>query len=314
MLALPFAGSLAAAFLPVRARDVAGLLAGAVALAGTLLVVSLYPRISDGTLIRVGLEWLPSLGLDLILRLDGLSWVFAFLVLAVGFLVVLYARYYMSSEDPVPRFFSFLLAFMGSMLGLVLSGNIVQLAFFWELTSLFSFLLIGYWHHKQSARDAARMALIVTVSGGLCLLVGLLLIGRIVASYDLDVVLASGDLIRSSTLYVPALILILIGAFTKSAQFPFHFWLPHAMAAPTPVSAYLHSATLVKLGVFLLARLWPALAGTDEWIWIVGTMGLVTLVFGAYTAIFQHDLKGLLAYSTISHLGLVTVLLGLNSR
>jgi multicomponent K+:H+ antiporter subunit A len=313
LLALPFAGSLASAFLPVHARNLAGVLAGAVALAGTVLVAILYSRISGGAVIRAKLEWLPSLGLDLLARLDGFSWIFAFLVLAVGFLVVLYARYYMSPEDPVPRFFSFLLAFMGSMLGLVLSGNLVQLAFFWELTSLFSFLLIGYWHHNQSARDAARMALIVTATGGLCLLLGLLLIGRIVGSYDLDVVLASGDLIRSSHHYVPALILILIGAFTKSAQFPFHFWLPHAMAAPTPVSAYLHSATMVKAGVFVLILLWPVLAGTDIWYLIVSTIGLATLLFGAWAAMFQQDLKGLLAYSTISHLGLITLLLGLGS-
>ncbi|HYI39961.1 MAG TPA: monovalent cation/H+ antiporter subunit A [Allosphingosinicella sp.] len=313
LLALPFAGSLAAAFLPTNARNVAGVLAGAVTLLGTVLAALLYSRVAGGAVVRTEVEWLPSLGLDLILRLDGLSWIFAFLVLAVGFLVVLYARYYMSPEDPVPRFFSFLLAFMGAMLGLVLSGNLVQLAFFWELTSLFSFLLIGYWHHNQSARDAARMALIVTAAGGLCLLIGLLLIGKIVGSYDLDVVLASGDLIRSSDLYAPALVLILLGAFTKSAQFPFHFWLPHAMAAPTPVSAYLHSATMVKAGVFVLIRFWPVLAGTDLWYLIVSTTGLATLLFGAWAAMFQQDLKGLLAYSTISHLGLITLLLGLGS-
>src|SRR5918997_5491358 len=207
----------------------------------------------------------------------------------------------MPPSDPVPRFFAFLLAFMGSMLGVVLSGNLIQLVFFWELTSLFSFLLIGYWHHNAAAREGARMALTVTATGGLCLLVRVLLIGHIVGSYDLDQVLASGNQVRASGLYLPALILVLLGALTKSAQFPFHFWLPHAMAAPTPVSAYLHSATMVKAGVFLLARLWPVLAGTDAWFWIVGTAGMATLLLGAYVAIFQHDLKGLLAYSTISH-------------
>ena len=146
---------------------------------------------------------------------------------------------------------------MGAMLGIVLSGNLIQLVFFWELTSLFSFLLIGYWHHNANARDGARMALMVTSTGGFCLLAGVLLFGHVVGSYDLDRVLASGDLIRSHDLYLPALVLILLGALTKSAQFPFHFWLPQAMAAPTPVSAYLHSATMVKAGVFLLARLWP---------------------------------------------------------
>ena len=157
------------------------------------------------------------------------------------------------------------------------------------------------------------MALTVTAAGGLCLLAGVLMLGHIVGSYDLDVVLASGDRIRAHALYPPTLVLVLLGALTKSAQFPFHFWLPHAMAAPTPVSAYLHSATMVKAGVFLLARLWPVLSGTDAWFWIVGGAGLVTLLLGAYVAIFQHDLKGLLAYSTISHLGLITLLLGLNS-
>jgi multicomponent K+:H+ antiporter subunit A len=199
------------------------------------------------------------------------------------------------------------------MLGIVLSGNLVQLVFFWELTSLFSFLLIGYWHHSASARDGARMALTVTATGGLCLLVGVLLIGHIVGSYDLDAVLASGDRIRASSLYLPTLVLVLLGALTKSAQFPFHFWLPHAMAAPTPVSAYLHSATMVKAGVFLLTLLWPVLAGTEAWFYIVVTAGLCTLLLGAYAAIFQQDLKGLLAYSTISHLGLITLLLGLSS-
>src|SRR6185437_14269162 len=162
--------------------------------------------------------------------------------------------YYMSPANPVPRFFSFLLAFMGAMLGIILSGNLIQLIFFWELTSLFSFLLIGFWHQNAHARDGARMALIITSAGGLCLLAGVLVIGHIVGSYDLDRVLASGEVIRSHALYVPALILVLLGALTKSAQFPFHFWLPHAMAAPTPVSAYLHSATMVKAGVFLLVR------------------------------------------------------------
>jgi multicomponent K+:H+ antiporter subunit A len=200
---------------------------------------------------------------------------------------------------------------MGAMLGIVLSGNLIQLVFFWELTSLFSFLLIGYWHQNAHARDAARMALTVTSAGGLCLFAGVLVVGHIVGSYDLDRVLASGDTIRSHPLYVPALILVLLGAFTKSAQFPFHFWLPNAMAAPTPVSAYLHSATMVKAGVFLLVRLWPAMGGTNEWLWLVGSAGLITFILGAFIAVFQQDLKGLLAYSTISHLGLITLLTGL---
>jgi multicomponent K+:H+ antiporter subunit A len=237
----------------------------------------------------------------------------AMLVSGIGLLVVVYARYYMSPSDPVPRFFSLLLAFMGAMLGIVLSGNLIQLVFFWELTSLFSFLLIGYWHHNAQARDGARMALTITSTGGLCLFAGVLVIGHIVGSYDLDRVLASADVIHAHRLYIPALLLVLMGAFTKSAQFPFHFWLPHAMAAPTPVSAYLHSATMVKAGVFLLIRLWPAMGGTHEWLWLVGSAGLVTFIVGAFLAVFQQDLKGLLAYSTISHLGLITLLTGLDS-
>jgi multicomponent K+:H+ antiporter subunit A len=313
LLVLPFAGSVVAAVLPTNARNIEAWLAGGVALAGLILAGAGYPAIADGVVMRAQVEWLPSLGLDFTLRMDGLAWMFTVLVTGIGVLVVLYARYYMSPQDPVPRFFSYLLGFMGAMLGIVLSGNVIQLIFFWELTSLYSFLLIGYWHHNGGARDAARMALTVTTTGGFCLFVGVLVLGHIVGSYDFDRILASGDLIRSHDLYLPALILILLGALTKSAQFPFHFWLPQAMAAPTPVSAYLHSATLVKAGVFLLARLWPVLAGTDAWFWIVSTVGLSTFVLGAYLAIFQQDLKGLLAYSTISHLGLITLLLGLDS-
>ncbi|WP_414902328.1 monovalent cation/H+ antiporter subunit A [Sphingomonas flavalba] len=313
LFVLPFLGSLAAAFLPTWARNAAAGLAGTIAVVGLAILIALYPSLSGDGVVREQIQWLPSLGLNLQIRLDGLAWLFAFLILGIGALVVLYARYYMSPADPVPRFFSFLLAFMGSMLGVVLSGNLIQLVFFWELTSLFSFLLIGYWHHNQSARDGARIALVVTAAGGVCLLVGVLLLGRIVGSYDLDTILASGDRIRANGLYTPALILILIGAFTKSAQVPFHFWLPHAMAAPTPVSSYLHSATMVKAGIFVLMRLWPVLSGTDEWYLFVTTTGLATLLVGAWSAIFQQDLKGLLAYSTISHLGLITLLLGLGS-
>ncbi len=211
------------------------------------------------------------------------------------------------------RFHAFLLAFMGAMLGLVLADNLILMVVFWELTSLASFLLIGFWRHEAAARQGARMALAITGAGGLALLAGALLLGHIAGGYGLDTVLAAGEKIRAHPWYDAALILILLGAFTKSAQFPFHFWLPHAMAAPTPVSAYLHSATMVKAGVFLLARLYPALAGTEQWFFIVSGTGLATLLLGAYVAVFQHDLKGLLAYSTISHLGLITLLLGLNS-
>jgi multicomponent K+:H+ antiporter subunit A len=312
LLVLPFAGCLIGAFVPTNGRNAEAWFAGVIAAASLVLVCLSYPAVAEGAVIRATFEWLPSLGVNITLRMDGLAWLFAVLVTGIGFLVVLYARYYMSPADPLARFFSLLLGFMGAILGIALSGNLIQIVFFWELTSLFSFLLIGYWHHSAKARDGARMALIVTSSGGLCLLVGFLVIGRIVGSYEIDAVLAAGDQIRSHQLYIPALLLILLGTMTKSAQVPFHFWLPQAMAAPTPVSAYLHSATMVKAGVFLLIRLWPAMGGTDAWFWIVATIGLATFVLGAYLAIFQKDMKGLLAYSTISHLGLITLLIGLD--
>ena len=313
LILLPFIGSLLAAILPANARNAESTLAGLIALFCTVQAALYFPQIANGGVLRQEIEWLPALGLNLVIRLDGFAWMFCMLVLGMGSLVVLYARYYMSPSDPVPRFFAFFLAFMGAMVGIVLSGNIVQLAFFWELTSLFSFLLIGYWHHRKDARRGARMALTVTGTGGLCLLAGMLVMGHIVGSYDLDAVLAAGPQIRAHPLYLTTLVLVVLGALTKSAQFPFHFWLPHAMAAPTPVSAYLHSATMVKAGVFLLARMWPVLGGTEPWFWLVGGAGLITLLMGGYAAMFQNDLKGLLAYSTISHLGLITLLLGLNS-
>jgi multicomponent K+:H+ antiporter subunit A len=313
LVALPFIGSLVAAVLPANARNTESTVAGLVALVCAVQAALYFPEMAAGSVVYQRFDWIPSLGLDFTLRMDGFAWMFSMLVLGIGSLVVLYARYYMSPADPVPRFFSFLLAFMGSMSGVVLSGNLIQIVLFWELTSLFSFLLIGYWHHRRDARRGARMALTVTGAGGLCLLAGVLVLGHIVGSTDLEAVLAAGERVRAHALYPVALVLVLLGAFTKSAQFPFHFWLPHAMAAPTPVSAYLHSATMVKAGVFLLARLWPVLAGTDEWFWIVTLTGLATLLIGGFSAIFQNDLKGVLAYSTISHLGLITTLLGLNS-
>ncbi len=313
MLLVPFAGAVIGAMLPTRARNFASVWAALVALITVVPLLRLFPSLHDGGSVRAELAWLPSLGLNVVVRIDGFAWLFALLVLGMGLLVIVYARYYLSADDPVARFYALLLGFMGSMLGVVVSGNVVQLVVFWELTSVFSFLLIGYWYHRKDARRGARMALTVTATGGLALLAGLLLLGHMVGSYDLDDVLRAGERVRENELYAPALALILLGALTKSAQFPFHFWLPHAMAAPTPVSAYLHSATMVKAGVFLLARLWPVLSGSDAWFWIVGGAGLATLLLGAYVAMFQNDLKSLLAYSTISHLGLITLLLGLNS-
>jgi multicomponent K+:H+ antiporter subunit A len=313
LLLLPFFGSVVAALLPTRARTPLAASAGLVSLSAAIWVISLFPDVKDGGVLRETVEWVPSLGLELTLRVDGFAWMFSVLVTVIGALVALYARYYMSPEDPVARFFAFFLAFMGAMLGVVTAGNLVQLVVFWELTSLISFLLIGYWYHRVDAQRGARMALIVTGAGGLALLGGVVVLGHIAGSFELEQVLSSGEKVRAHPLYPLALVLILVGAFTKSAQFPFHFWLPRAMAAPTPVSAYLHSATMVKAGVFLLGRLWPVLSGTELWFWLVSTAGVTTLVLGAYIAMFQHDLKRVLAYSTVSHLGLITLLFGLNS-
>jgi len=280
------------------------------------LGIAIYytPAVFAGETLLYSIQWIPAMGINLSFRLDGLALLFVFMILGIGLLVILYARYYLSAKDSMAKFYAFLMLFMTAMLGIVLSNNIIQLWVFWELTSVSSFLLISFWWHQSAARKGARMALAVTGAGGLALLAGLILLGNIVGSYDLSVVLKSGELIKNHALYPVTLVLILLGAFTKSAQFPFHFWLPHAMSAPTPVSAYLHSATMVKAGIFLLARFYPALAGTDLWFLIVGLTGLATLLFGAYIALFKHDLKGLLAYSTISHLGLITLLLGLDTQ
>src|SRR5512137_1213594 len=311
LLLVPLIASVLAAVAGARRPRAAAWIAGFAALVCCALVAALAPDVLAGRVPRAALPWLP--GIDFGLRMDGLAFAFALLVSAIGALVVLYGAYYLSPADPPGRFFATLLAFMGAMLGVVVAGNLVVLVVFWELTSITSFLLIGFWKHRADARQGARMALAITGGGGLCLLAGVLLIGHIVGSYDLDRVLDSGGVIRAHPWYVPALVLVLLGAFTKSAQFPFHLWLPHAMAAPTPVSAYLHSATMVKAGVFLLARLYPALGSSEPWFYIVGTTGLVTLALGAIVALFQQDLKGLLAYSTISHLGLITLLFGLDS-
>lgn len=254
LLALPFLMAAVVAALRHVSRGTCAWLAAVAPLAGLAVLGTLAPRVLGDEVVASAHAWLPRIGLTFALRLDGLAWMFALLVLAIGALVVMYARYYLSERDSLPRLYACLLLFMGAMLGLVLSGNLLLLMVFWELTSISSFLLIGFWSHRQDAREGARMALVVTGGGGLALLGGVLLIGRIVGSFELDVVLAAGDVIRSSPLYPYALFLVLAGIFTKSAQFPFHFWLPQAMAAPTPVSAYLHSATMVKAGLFLLDR------------------------------------------------------------
>ena len=309
----PFLGALLVAWVSRRGSNHAAWAAAGVTVATLTLLAPLLPGPFAGHTVIQSLTWMPSVGLDLSFRLDGFGMLFALMILGMGLLIVLYARYYFSERDPLGRFYAEMMLFMGSMLGVVLSENVIQLLVFWELTSLSSFLLISYWPQWEEARRGSRMALTVTGAGGLALLGGLLILGEIAGSYELTDILAAGDRIRAHPLYLPALVLILLGAFTKSAQFPFQFWLPNAMAAPTPVSAYLHSATMVKAGVFLLARLFPALSGTPEWLVLVGGTGLVTLLVGAVIALFKHDLKGLLAYSTISHLGLITMLFGIGT-
>ena len=311
--ALAFAGCLLPLLLQRYGRAVAALAAAAV-MAGCLgLLLRLTAAALAGQTQIVRLAWLPAWGLDFSLRLDGLGLLFCLLILGIGMLVVLYAAWYLPETDRLGRFYSILLLFMAAMLGVVLAENLLLLLVFWEITSLSSFLLVAYRSDKHESRISARMALAVTGGGGLALFAGILLLGGIVGSYELSVVLDAGARIRSDPLYAPALILILLGAFTKSAQFPFHFWLPNAMAAPTPVSAYLHSATMVKAGVFLLARLYPALGSSDLWFWLVSGTGALTLVYAAAVALFRNDIKGLLAYSTISHLGLITLLFGLDT-
>lgn len=308
---LPFLGAALPALMIRSGRAACALSAAWVTILAFGLLLTHVPAVLSGDVVQVGWDWIPALGLNVTFFLDGLGLLFAGLILGIGLLIIIYARFYLSEQDPMGNFYTYLLLFQGAMVGIVLSDNILLLLIFWELTSLTSFLLIGFWRHLAEGRQGARMALIVTGSGGLSLIAGMLLLGQIVGSYDLTVILQHDpDEIHRSPLYVPALLLILLGCFTKSAQFPFHFWLPHAMAAPTPVSAYLHSATMVKAGVFLLARLWPALSGPDIWFFIVAPVGLITMVVGAYIALFKDDLKALLAFSTVSHLGMMTMLLG----
>lgn len=257
--------------------------------------------------------WVTSLGINLTFYLDGLSLLFALLICGIGGLVLIYSSGYLAGHNHLGRFFAFFLLFLVSMLGLVLAHNLILLFVFWELTSLSSYFLIGFQHQREEARTAALQALLVTGLGGLALLAGFVLLALAGGSLELALLMERGQLVRDHILYLPLLLLILGGTFTKSAQFPFHFWLPNAMEAPTPVSAYLHSATMVKAGVYLLARLNPLLGLTDEWLYIVTATGAITMGLGAYLALRETVLKRLLAYSTISALGALTLLLGLGT-
>nr|WP_229583429.1 monovalent cation/H+ antiporter subunit A [Paracoccus sp. S-4012] len=311
---LPFFGALLPGIMARSGRTVA---AWATAVPTILALTGLalnLPALMAGEAVTQSVAWIPQIGLAAEFRVDGLSAFFAALILGIGLIITLYARYYLAPEDGgAGRFFTFLLLFQGAMTGLVLSDNVLLLLIFWELTSLASFLLIGYWAHEPDARRGARMALAVTALGGLAMIGGMLILGQIAGSMRIGDILAAREAVAASPLRVPAMVLILTGAFAKSAQVPFHFWLPRAMAAPTPVSAYLHSATMVKAGLFLMARLWPVFAGTPEWFAIVVTAGLLTMLLGAAFALTETDLKALLAWSTVSHLGLVTLLLGIGT-
>ena len=314
MVLLPLLlGTGLAVWLGPRSRVLTAAASFGITAASLGLLLAQAPAVLGGQVVLQSWPWVPELGLTLAFRLDGLSLLFAGLITGIGLLVVVYAHCYLGPSDSAGKFYSLMMLFMAAMLGVVLSDNLLLLVVFWELTSVSSFLLVGYWGHRPDARAGARQALAVTGGGGLAMLAGFVLLGQIAGTHDISAMAGRAADIQAHPQFVPALLLILLGAFTKSAQFPFHFWLPDAMAAPTPVSAYLHSATMVKAGVFLLMRLSPVLAGSGWFEGVVTTVGLVTVLFAAFIAVFKHDLKGLLAYSTVSHLGLITFLVGLGS-
>ena len=274
--------------------------------------VARIPAATTGAGVREAVGWVPTLGVELSFLLDGLSLLFTLLITGLGALIVIYAGRYLEGHRDLGRFFVILFAFLASMLGVVLADNVLLLFIFWEGTSLCSYLLVGFKHETEKARKAALQALLVTAGGGLSLLTGLLLLGVAGGSFELSTLLMRGPAVQAHPLYLSAFVLIAIGAFTKSAQVPFHFWLPNAMAAPTPVSAYLHSATMVKAGVYLLARLDPVLGGTGAWIWTLAVVGGATMLVGSVGALRHTDLKKVLAYSTLTALGTLVVLLGLS--
>ncbi|MDM1323434.1 monovalent cation/H+ antiporter subunit A [Acinetobacter pseudolwoffii] len=306
-------GTTLVSWLKQFSRGVTALGAIGVSLSSFLLLLSQAPAIFDGAVIIQTWSWLPQLGIDFSFRLDSLALLFALLISGIGTLIYIYAYYYLNPKNSLSKLYFLLMLFMAAMLGISLSNNLLILLVFWELTSISSFLLVGYWSNYEAAQRGSRMALTITGMGGLAMLGGFVLLGQITGTYQIDQILTMTEQIQSHALFVPTLLLILLGAFTKSAQFPFHFWLPNAMAAPTPVSAYLHSATMVKAGLFLVARLLPIFAGAALFHNIVTFVGLFTLCMAAFFAIFKEDLKGLLAYSTISHLGLIMCLLGIGS-
>ena len=265
--------------------------------------------VEQGEVLQENVSWVPGLGIQLSFYGDGLALLFALLIAGIGSLVLIYAGGYLKGHPDLGKLYSLLLLFMGAMLGVVLSGNLLLLFVFWELTSISSYMLVGFHHERAASRAAALQALLVTGCGGLALMAGLLLLGHVGGSYEMSQLMGRNSLIVEHELYLPILVLVLLGAFTKSAQFPFHFWLPGAMEAPTPVSAYLHSATMVKAGVYLIARMTPVLGGTMHWHLTLAVVGSLTMLVGAYLALRESDLKRILAYSTVSALGTLVMLL-----
>ena len=279
-------------------------------LAAFLLLAVRVPEANEGVVSTWQWTWLPSLNLKLGFYVDDLSLLFGLIITFIGVLVIVYSGDYFKGDQSAWRFLTYMLLFMVAMLGIVMAGDLLTLFIFWEGTSVLSFLLVAYKTKSAEARQGAFRALLITGGGGIALLIGSLFIGYVAGGTDFNTLLNSGDLLRSSELYGVILALIALGAFTKSAQFPFHFWLPGAMSAPTPASAYLHSATMVKAGIYLLARLNPALGFTEGWFWLLTITGGVTMIVGAYVGLKQNDLKGLLAYSTITQLGVLVILIG----
>ncbi|MBW8350359.1 Na+/H+ antiporter subunit A [Bacillus sp. IITD106] len=280
----------------------------------TVLFIALtrfIPSIAGGNTYINTVQWIPSYEINFTTYVDGLSIIFGLLITGIGSLVILYSIYYLSAKESLHHFYSYLLLFMGSMLGVVFSDNLMVLYVFWELTSISSFLLIAFWYHRKKSRYGAQKALLITFGGGIAMLTSFIMIYLMTATMSVREILSTID--PNHALFIPALVLLLIGAFTKSAQYPFHIWLPDAMEAPTPVSAYLHSATMVKAGIYLVARFTPVFGSSEIWFWLVSCIGLVTLFWGSFNAIRQIDLKALLAYSTISQLGLIMSLFGIGS-
>lgn len=290
--------------------------AGYIALLAPILASGYFlaqiPNVLHGKFVEFKIPWMPAIDVNLDFRLDGLGLMFGLIISIIGVAVFFYATQYLSvNRDNLPRFFLYLLLFMFSMLGIVVSNNTILMYVFWELTSVSSFLLISYWYSNAESQLGAIQSFIITVLGGLALLTGFIMLYIITGTNTISELLTQSHSISEHALFIPMMIMLLIGAFTKSAQFPFHIWLPKAMAAPTPVSAYLHSATMVKAGIFLLFKFTPILGLSDSYIYIVTFVGLITMIFGSVTALRQYDLKGILAYSTISQLGMIMSMVGL---